>query len=133
MAATEGAALAAATVVALVAAVFMVAASAVEVSTVAALLAASTVAEAPSIPGWLAVSMAVDSVVVVSAAADSASSHTIMMTTMLMIIRMGMDITHTPTTIRTVTTAVATWFIDACTPSKAGVTNPFKSAANRPS
>jgi hypothetical protein len=73
----------------------------------------------------------VDSVIATSGAAASDSASVTTMTTTPPVTRMDMGtrmdmavaITRTPTAMRTKTTAVATWFGDACTPRMAGTCN----------
>ena len=105
----------------------------VAVSTVAALPVVSAVATskaAASVLGWPAVSVmedptivtvAVSTIATLDAVLDSASSHTITMTTTLMIIYTGMATTMA---------AIAMWFSDGCTQAMAGAGNPFKSAVD---
>jgi hypothetical protein len=95
---------------------------------------------AASVPGWPAacgmmVSVAADSttvMVVVSAIAtsgtalDSASSHMVTMTTTLTMTRMALI--RMPTTMGTMTTAVAMWFSDVSTPRIVGACAPSKYA-----
>ena len=97
------------------------------------------------VAAWLAdsmmavVSTEVDFVVVDSTAVDfmiaasddvsaSASTRTTTMTTTLTTIRMA--IIRMPPAIHTLTTAVATWSSDACTPSMAGACNPVRCAVD---
>jgi hypothetical protein len=100
---------------------------------VAAWLADSMVAVVSTEVDFAAVdSMAVDFMIAASGdVSPSASTRMTTMTTTLTTIRMA--IIRMPPAIHTLTTAVATWSSDACTPSMAGACNPVRFAVDGPS